>query len=209
VIATLWWGGESAAPAPVLEAGTVLVAGFDPGLQRYVLTERIDGGLHPPSRGLPVRGLCLDADRKPWARGAWLDAVWFQTPREWAKGPERVDVAGGPRAGFVDGRRLVALRAVLGSPFEEARKDPRYAPPPVADADDVVRQWAVWRVTDGKSRHDVSAAVERETPSAPPAQREAIVETIWTATTVVLETGGKAAASLEGFDWAALDLTKK
>lgn len=161
------------APPLTIEAGSVLVPA-DPTLQRYLVTAPVAADGSGPPGGAPVRGLCLDADRRPWPRDATVVGVAVRSPRDVAG--ERVDL-------------YVAMRAVSG--------------PVVPGADEVAAQWALWRVSDGKTREDVAAAVERESPALPAEERAAIASSIWEAATLVLE------VEEEGPDWAALDLTRK
>ena len=77
------------------------------------------------------------------------------------------------------------------------------------NADDVVRQWALWRTIGGKTIDDLARAMEREAPRMPVSDRERAVGEVWNATGVVLEKGGRSAAKAEGIDWASVDLTRK
>lgn len=111
-----------------------------------------------------------------------------------------------PRDATVAGVTVRSAREVAGE-----RVDLYVAMRAVAGpgADDVVAQWALWRVSDRKTAEDVAAAVEREAPALTAGERAAVVSSIWEATTVVLEVAGRAVAEEEGLDWAALDLTQK
>ena len=184
-----------------LEAGTILRSRADPTLQRYLLVESVQ--VRPGPEGAPIHGLCLDADLRPWDRGAWVRGVGPLSVEAWsAESPPATTQH--PRVG-----RRAALRAVLAASFGVARADPRYRSPAIPDADDVVRQWAIWRATDGKRAEDLAATVAREAPGATAEQRAAYVAAIWAATTVVLETGGRGGVGADDVVWGDLDLTRK
>jgi hypothetical protein len=183
-----------------IAAGSVLVVRGSAAWQRYgVIRAAGPGG----GAAVPVFGVCLDFGRSPWPAGTWMAGAEVVPAREWAS--TRDDGSSGP----VDGRKLVSLLAVTDAHFDRAKADPRYAAPDVPHSDDVVRQWAVWGAVGGKSKTDLAEFVAREMPSAPAAERQATTDLVWTAATVVLDVGGKAAASSEDLDWAALDLSLK
>ncbi len=174
-----------------LSAGDVLTVPDQPGWQRYLITQHvvaIDAGAP-----VVVRGLCLDADRRPWPRGVGA-TVHVRSLQTWAEG--RVE------------HRVVA-RAVSGPAAGRARADKHYASPEVADADDVVAQWALWRVTHALTTSDLAATIEREAPELSAEERGALVEAVWSASSVLLEVAGRDVAEEEGIDWAALDLSLK
>jgi hypothetical protein len=191
---------EAGTRGGTLPAGTVLEAGDAATWQRYVLSAVLDLAAPGP---VAAHGLCLDADRAAWPAGRWMPGVRFLPAETWA-----ADVPAAAPAHARD-RRLVALRAVTGPAFEAATDDPRWEPPPIPDAEDVVRQWALWGGLGERTRSDLEATVDREVPTMPTEERAALADAVWTQAEVVLEVGGKRAAEEADVDWSALDLTLK